>query len=162
MNKTLLAVLLMTQSLVSMASDQTDCAAGAGAYISGTVVTGPVFKAASSSIQGVQLSHTHVTLLSEQDGQTYDVAIDNVYAVDYVLNSTQIPKSLAAIHVNDRLATCGALYTSGGPGTHWVHSNCGVAGTTAAPNGFIKKAPLTGPVYANLERSNAYCYLWGE
>ena len=41
-------------------------------------------------------------------------------------------------------------------------ANCGVAGTTAAPNGFIKKAPLTGPVYANLERSTTYCYLWGE
>ncbi|PRC92054.1 hypothetical protein [Solimicrobium silvestre] len=162
MNKILIALFLMLQSFYALASDQSDCAAGAGAYISGIVVSGPVFQAASSTLQGVQLSHTHVQLLSDQDGQTYDVAIDNVYAVDYVLNATTIPKSLAAIHVNDRLSTCGALYTSGGLGTHWVHNNCNVPGTAAAPNGFIKKAPTRGPVYANLERSMTYCYLWGE
>ncbi|HEX7644142.1 MAG TPA: hypothetical protein VF472_18210 [Burkholderiaceae bacterium] len=162
MNKNLIAALLMSASLHAMASDQSDCAAGAGAYVSGTVVSGPVFAAATQTLQGVQLSHTHLKLLSDQDGQTYDVAIDNVYAVDYVLNSNTVPKSLAAIHVNDHLATCGALYTSGGPGTHWVHNNCGATPTASAPNGFIKKAPARGPVYANLERSTAYCYLWGQ
>ncbi|HEY8025592.1 MAG TPA: hypothetical protein VIF60_13560 [Burkholderiaceae bacterium] len=162
MNKILIGMLLITQSLCAMASDQSDCAAGAGAYLSGTVVSGPVFKAASSTLQGVQLSHTHVQLLADQDGQTYDVAIDNVYAVDYVLNANTVPKSLAAIHVNDHMSMCGALYTSGGPGIHWVHDNCNVAGTATAPNGFIKKAPARGPVYANLARSTAYCYLWGQ
>ncbi|MBV8633779.1 MAG: hypothetical protein JO002_04760 [Burkholderiaceae bacterium] len=151
---------MMCTSMYAMADDQSDCAAGAGAYVSGTVVGAPVFKAASSTLQGVQLSHTHIQLLSDQDGQTYDVAIDNVFAVDYVLNSNQIPKSLAALHVNDHVTTCGALYTSGGPGTHWVHTNCGKAPTSSAPNGFIKKSPAHGPVYANLERGTAYCYLW--
>jgi hypothetical protein len=82
MKKNLIGLLLATQSLCAMASDQSDCAAGAGAYQSGTVVSGPVFAAASSTLQGVQLSHTHVQLLADQDGQTYNVAMDNVYAVD--------------------------------------------------------------------------------
>jgi hypothetical protein len=162
MNKTLIALFLMSTSLYAMASDQTDCAAGGGAYVSGVVTTAAYFKAASSTLQGVGLSHTHVSMLSDQDGQTYDVAIDNVYAMDYVLNSPTMPKSLAVLKVGDHLSTCGALYTSGGPGTHWVHNNCNVPGTTAAPNGFIKKMSARGPVYANLERNMAYCYLWGE
>jgi hypothetical protein len=43
---------------------------------------------------------------------------------------------------------------------HWVHSNCGATPTAAAPNGWVKKISTSGTIGANLERSQAYCYLW--
>ena len=72
--------------------------------------------------------------------------MDNVYAYDYVKNANAMPASLAAIKVNDRLELCGELYTSGSPGIHWVHSNCGATPSTSAPTAdarMISSALLT-------------------
>ncbi len=141
------------------ASEKSNCSAAAGTFLTGTVVTGPTFQAASSTLKGVQLSHTHVKLRADQDGKTYDVAMDNVFAVDYVKNSSAIPKSLAAIKLNSRLELCGEPYTSG-VGIHWVHTNCNAVPQTTAPNGWVKVFTSGSNVGSNLERSQTYCYLW--
>ena len=157
MNKSLIALFLMSLSLAAGASELSNCTAAGGAMITGPVVTGPTF-ASGSSLKGVELSHTHVHVRADQDGKTYDVAMDNVYAVDYVKNAKSVPKSLAAIKVNDRLEMCGAKYTSG-VGIHWVHNNCGDKPTKSAPNGWVKEMSSSS-VGSNLERSQTYCYLW--
>ena len=141
------------------ASEQSNCSAAAGTFLTGTVVSGPTFQAASTTLKGVKLSHTHVKLHADQDGKTYDVAMDNVFAVDYVKNASAIPKSLATIKQNDRLELCGEPYTSG-VGIHWVHTNCNAAPKTTAPNGWVKLFISGSSVGANLERSQTYCYLW--
>jgi hypothetical protein len=160
--KTLITLFLITQSLYALASDQSSCAAAGGSYLTGTVVTSPKFARASETLQGVKLSHTHVTLKSDQNGKLYDVAMDNVYAVDYVKNSSSIPPSLAAIKINDHLELCGQLYTSGGLGIHWVHDNCNTTPSSSNPNGWVEELAANGTAGVNLERSQAYCYLWGE
>jgi hypothetical protein len=159
LNKAFIALFLLSQSLSAMASEQTTCQAADGAFLTGTVTSAPKF-ATGSYIQGVQTSHTHVNLKADQDGKTYDVAMDNVFAVDYVKNSTAVPKSLAAITVGSRLEVCGLKYTSGTTGIHWVHNNCNATPTTSAPNGWTKQISSTGVVGTNLERSQTYCYLW--
>lgn len=146
-------------AFIAQASEQSNCSAAAGKFLTGTVVSGPTFQTGSSTLKGVKLSHTHVRLLADQDGKTYDIAMDNVFAVDFVKNSSAIPKSLAAIKQNDRLELCGEPYTSG-VGIHWVHTNCNAAPKTTAPNGWVKLFTAGSSVGANLERSQTYCYLW--
>ncbi len=157
MNKSLIALFLLSLSLSASATEQSTCTAGGGAFLTGKVTTAPKF-ASGSSLKGVALSHTHVSLRADQDGKTYDVAMDNVYAVDYVKNSSSMPKSLAAIKVNDRLELCGAKYTSG-VGIHWVHDNCNATPSTSTPTGWVKEIGATS-LGSNLERSQTYCYLW--
>lgn len=160
MKNDLIATLLLGLALGASASEQSVCTGtNKGAFLTGTVTTAPKFAAATLTIQGVKLSHTRLSLRADQDGKTYDVAMDNVYAVDYVKNASSMPASLAAIKVNDRLELCGAKYTSG-VGIHWVHSNCGDVPTTSAPNGWVKKFSSSGSLGSNLERSQTYCYLW--
>lgn len=161
MKISILALALLSLSAVASASEQSACTAAGGSFLTGTVTSAPKFAAATQTIQGVQLSHTHVNLRGDKDGRTYDVAMDNVYAYDYVLNSSRIPKSLAAIKVGDHLELCGALYTSG-VGIHWVHSNCGATPSRSAPNGWVKEMSSSGSVGSNLEGSQSYCYLWGN
>ncbi|NHZ82320.1 hypothetical protein F2P44_24005 [Massilia sp. CCM 8695] len=150
---------MLSQSLCAFASEQSSCTANKGAYITGTVISAPKFAAASSTIDGVKLSHTRLNLRADQDGKTYDVAMDNVYAIDYVKNASTMPTSLAAIKVNDRLGLCGKKYTSG-TGIHWVHSNCGDVPSSSAPNGWVKVIAASGSVSASKMRSQNYCYLW--
>ncbi len=159
MKTSLIALILSSLSLTAMADDAANCQAAAGSYLTGVVTTAPKFARASETLKGVQLSHTHVTLKSDQDGQLYDVAMDNVYAVDYVKNSTSIPKSLAAIKIGNHLELCGELYTGGGLGIHWVHDNCNATPTRSAPNGWTSVLS-NGVAGVNLERSQTYCYLW--
>lgn len=160
MNKLIIA-LLLSQSLYAMADGQSDCDAAAGTYLTGTVVSGPSFARGVKSLQGVKLSHTHVTLQSDQDGQNYDVAMDNVYANDYVLNASSMPDSLRAIQVGDQLELCGQTYTRG-VGIHWVHSNCNVNPDANHPDGWVKEVASDGTLSDNMEGSQAYCYLWGN
>lgn len=159
MKHALIATLLLGLAAAAAASEQSICSTAKGAFLTGTVSTAPKFTAATQTIQGVQLSHTHLSLVADQDGKTYDVAIDNVFAVDYVKNAKTVPASLAAIKVNDRLELCGAKYTSG-VGIHWVHTNCGDTPTKSAPNGWVKRFTSSTAVGSNLERSQTYCYLW--
>lgn len=154
------ALVVLTQGACAFASEQSTCTTtNKGTFLSGTVTTGPRFQAASQTIDGVKLSHTIIYMRADQDGRSYQVAMDNVYAVDYVQNSTSIPASLAALKAGTKVEVCGKKY-SDGSGIHWVHSNCGATPTTSAPNGFIKQISSTGAIGANLERSEAYCYLW--
>ena len=158
MNKTLLALFLLSP-LCALASEQTTCSANKGTFLTGTVTTGPKFQAASQTIQGVQVSHTVLYIRADQDSRSYQVAMDNVYATDYVKNSTSIPASLAALKAGTRIEVCGEKY-SDGSGIHWVHSNCGATPTATAPNGWVKQIATSGSIGANLERSQNYCYLW--
>jgi hypothetical protein len=157
--KNLSIVLLLLSPLLASASELSTCTANKGQYLTGTVVSAPRFASGSTVIKGVRLTHTRLNLRADQDGKTYDVAMDNVYAVDYVKNATSMPPSLAAIKVNQRLGLCGLKYTSG-TGIHWVHNNCGDTPTASKPNGWTKTINSSGTVSANLERSQNYCYLW--
>ncbi len=159
MKNSLFALLMVSASLSTSATEQDLCTAARGVLLTGTVTSAPKFASASSTIQGVKLSHTHVRLVADQDGKNYDVAIDNVFAADYVKNANAIPPSLAAIKVNDRLELCGEKYTSG-VGIHWVHTNCGATPSTTAPDGWVKHISTSGGIGSNLERSQTYCYLW--
>ena len=159
LNKTLFALVLCALSLSATASDQTNCSAASGAFLTGNVTSSPRY-ASGSFIQGVQTSHTHLNLTADQDGLSYDVAIDNVFAADYVQGSSSMPATLAAISIGDRLELCGEKYTSG-IGIHWVHTNCGATPTTTKPDGWVKEIASDGSVGSNLENSQNYCYLWG-
>ena len=155
----LVSLLLLSQGACAYASEQSTCTANKGAFLTGTVTTGPRFQSASQTIDGIKLSHTIIYMRADQDGKSYQVAMDNVYAVDYVQNSTSIPASLAALKAGTKVEVCGEKY-SDGTGIHWVHSNCGATPTTTAPNGWVKQIATSGTIGANLERSQSYCYLW--
>jgi hypothetical protein len=60
------------------------------------------------------LSHTHLTLLSDQDGRSYHVAIDNVFATGYGAAGESVPAPLSTIRTGDRLELCGKLCTRAG------------------------------------------------
>jgi hypothetical protein len=157
--KTFTIALLLLSPLYAAASELSTCTANKGQYLTGTVVSAPRFATSSTVIKGIRLTHTRLNLRADQDGKTYDVAMGNVYALDYVKNATAMPASLANIKVNQRLGLCGVKYTSG-TGIHWVHNNCGDVPTASKPNGWTKVIASSGSVGLNLERSQAYCYLW--
>jgi hypothetical protein len=157
--KNALIVLFLLSPLSAFATEQTTCSTNKGTFLTGNVTTGPKFQAASQTISGVQVSHTIMYIKADQDGRSYQVAMDNVYASDYVKNSTSVPPSLAALTVGTRVELCGEKY-SDGSGIHWVHNNCNATPTTTAPNGWVKKISSTGTIGTNLERSQTYCYLW--
>jgi hypothetical protein len=158
MKKTLFSILLLSP-LCAFATEQSTCTANKGTYLTGTITTSAKFQAASQTIDGIKVSHTIMYIKADQDGRSYQVAMDNVYATDYVKNSSSMPPSLAALTAGKRVEACGQKY-SDGSGIHWVHSNCGATPTTSAPNGFLKTISTSGAISANLERSQTYCYLW--
>jgi hypothetical protein len=159
LKRLLISACLLALSFNAMADGPTDCGNAAGSYLSGTVVSGPTYARASSYRQGIGLSHTHIQIQADQDGQYYDVAMDNVYANDFDPNSNTIPPSLGAIQMNDHVEMCGEMY-SDGTGIHWVHSNCGVTPDATHPDGFAKELAADGTEGSNLESSQAYCYLF--
>jgi hypothetical protein len=141
------------------ADEAAQCQAQAGTYLTGRVVAGPSFTPGHPR-RGVELSHTHVRLQADQDGQTYDVAIDNVFADGYDAAGRSVPAPLSGIRAGDRLALCGKLYAQGGPGIDWVHTNCGDQPTADKPDGWVKIIAADGTPGANLEASQEYCRLW--
>lgn len=138
------------------ADDMVQCQANGGAFITGTVIGGPHFAHGSMSL-GVELSHTHVRLRSAQTGRDYDVAVDNVFASGYDDAGESVPAPLSSIHNGDRLELCGRLYTHGGVGIDFVHTNCGQAPTPARPNGWLKVLSADGVPGPNLEGSQEHC-----
>lgn len=140
------------------ADEQSACAAAAGSYLTGVVVSAPKF-AHGQFRHGVELSHTHVSLRADQDGRVYDVAMDNVFANGYQKNSKRVPAPLSGIHVGDHLELCGQLYTSG-VGIHWVHTNCGATPTAAAPDGWVKQLDAGGAPGVNEESNNKFCSIF--
>jgi hypothetical protein len=157
----LLALLLMSAPALASADtagDAAQCQRDAGTFLTGTVVRAPRFVAGKERRQGVYLSHTRLTLRGD-DRQSYDVAIDNVFANGYRRNQPSIPAPLNGIRVGDRLELCGQPFPGG---IHWVHTNCGSASTRDKPNGWVRKIAPNGAVGDNMEAGQTYCHLWPE
>ena len=159
MNKILLGLFCLASVSFVFATEASKCTAAGGSLVSGIVTKAPYFKS-GSPLKGVALSHTHVSLISDQDGQTYDVAMDNVYASGYDQAGNSVPYPLNTIKQNDHLELCGALYTGGDIGIHWVHTNCGQTPSATNPNGWVKEINPDSSVGNNFEDSTEYCYLW--
>jgi hypothetical protein len=158
MNRILLAAFLIAPALPAFAQTAATCTANDGQYLTGVVTKKPYEVKATETIDGVQLSHTHVTIKSSANGGSYDVAIDNVFNPTWVKNSTKVPSNLTPIVVGTQLSLCGLLYTSGGLGIHWVHDSCGDT-SSSNPNGWTEIV-TKGTPGANLEGSTTYCYLF--
>ena len=158
MKRLLFAALLTLATLPAFAQTQADCTANDGQYLTGVVTKKPYWVKATETIDGVQLSHTHVTIRSDENSKLYDVAIDNVFNPTWVKNSSKIPSNLKPIVLGTHLSLCGLLYTEGGLGIHWVHDSCGDT-SPSNPNGWtdIVANEKIGP---NLENSETYCYLF--
>ncbi|HEX4158766.1 MAG TPA: hypothetical protein VHY79_09835 [Rhizomicrobium sp.] len=143
------------------ADDAARCHANDGTFLTGRVTGGPTFSSGGSR-DGVELSHTHVTLLSDQDGQSYNVAVDNVFAAGYDAAGEGVPAPLSTVRVGNRLEVCGGRpYTDHGTsGIDWVHTNCGATPASGKPNGWFKVLAADGTPCPNLEASPEYCRLW--
>jgi hypothetical protein len=156
----LLAALLLvppTLALADPSADATQCQQGDGHFLTGTVMSRPSFKS-GKPLHGVYLSHTHLTLKGD-DGNTYDVAIDNVFADDYQRNQRAVPAPLSSIRVGDKLELCGKLYSTG-DGIDWVHTNCGDRPEPDKPDGWVREVDASGSAGDNLEGNQAFCRLW--
>ena len=154
----MLALCLFVSGTV-LADEPAQCRANGGSYLTGKVITGPAF-APGHPRDGVELSHTHLRLLSDRDGRSYDVAIDNVFATGYDAAGEGVPAPLSTIRIGDRLEICGRLFARGGRGIDWVHTNCGARPSNAQPDGWLKVVGPDGTPGLNLESSQEYCRLW--
>lgn len=156
--KNTVALCLLAIAPMVFADEAGDCSTAAGTLRTGVVTAGPTFVHGQFR-QGVELSHTHLTLLADQDGESYDVAIDNVFAAGFDQQHAGIPAPLDSIKVSDRIEVCGQLYTKG-VGIHWVHTNCGIAPAPAHPDGWLKPIGPDGGPGANYEGNTTYCKLF--
>ena len=145
-------------SAAALADPKDECQAAGGTYLTGVVVSTPQFRH-GHHLHGVELSHTHIRLQSDQDHQIYDVAMDDVFAAGYDQAQSSVPSPLAQIHRNDRLELCGKLY-SDGTGIDWIHTSCGRQPTSYHPDGWAKIVAPDGTRTENLEGSTQYCNLW--
>jgi hypothetical protein len=141
------------------ADEAAQCRANDGTYLSGHVTAAPIF-ARGHLRDGVELSHTHLRLLSDRDGQSYDVAVDNVYASGYDAAGESVPAPLSHIRVGDHVELCGKPYANDTRGIDWVHTNCGAMPSPGQPNGWLKILHADGAPGPNLESSQEYCRLW--
>jgi hypothetical protein len=160
-------VVFFSICLFASASAQADeaalCEADGGTYLTGVVTRGPVFARGRHPLHGIELSHTHVTLLADQDRQSYDIAVDNVFAPGYDAAGDNVPAPLSTIRTGDHLEVCGRAYSDpAGPGIDWVHTNCGAVPTNKKPNGWLKQLGANGTHGPNLESYQKYCYLWHQ
>jgi hypothetical protein len=146
----------------AIAGPSEDCAAADGTYLTGSVTSDPRF-ASGHRLKGVELSHTLLSLKADQDGRTYQVAIDNVFAAGYdaAAPQHQVPAPLDTISTGDRIEVCGATY-SNPLGIHWVHTDCGDTPTKSSPNGWLRTLGPNGQRSDNLEGSTEYCSLWAH
>ncbi len=151
-------VLLPALARADQAADAAQCRQAAGSFLAGTVTQGPIFKRSNERKQGVFLSHTHVTLQAD-DGSSYDVAIDNVFANLYQRNRAAVPAPLNSIRVGDRLEVCGEPFPGG---IHWVHTDCGATPTPDRPNGWVRTVDAGGRAGDNMEANQTWCKLWPD
>ena len=155
----LFALLAFFACSAAHADEAAQCRANDGTYLSGRVTGAPIF-ARGHLRDGVELSHTHLKLLSDQDGQSYDVAVDNVFAAGYDGAGESVPAPLSHIRAGDRLELCGKPYANDAPGIDWVHTDCDAVPTPHRPNGWLKIFDARGAPGANIESSQEYCHLW--
>lgn len=154
------------------------CQSAGGYYQYGTVNSPPNsdysavtnYKAATESLEGIPLSHTHIEITSAIDGNIYDVAIDNVFADGYNPLSYVVPST----YVENLTAGSTVYFCSGNPtqvpypvnepesnpfatqGFDWVHTNCAASGYPSSfKNGFLYDQNNN-----NLTNNQMYCYLW--
>ena len=152
-------ILCLFVSGTAHGDEAAQCRANGGTYLTGKVIKGPTF-ARGHPRDGVELSHTHLKLLSDRRRAVYDVAIDNVFAAGYNAAGESVPAPLSTIRTGDRLEICGKLFTHGGRGIDWVHTNCGGRPSKAQPDGWLKVVGREGTPGPNLESSQEYCQLW--
>jgi hypothetical protein len=152
-------ILFLIAANSARADEAAQCQANAGTFLTGKVTKDPTF-APGHLRKGVELSHTHLTLLSDQDGRSYHIAIDNVFATGYDAAGESVPAPLSTIRAGDRLELCGKLFTRGGLGMDWVHTNCGNRPRPAQPDGWLKVMAADGSPGPNFEDSREYCRLW--
>ena len=159
----LLAVALLLPTLASAqgTNDAVLCQQGNGTLLTGSVATEPVFKGAEHKTKGVYLSHTHFTLKGD-NGTSYDVAVDNVFAGGYTKNLPKIPAPLTTIHAGDKVELCGRPYTGGDTGIHWVHNNCGETPVGDQADGWVKKIAPDGSLGENMEANRAFCSIFSH
>ncbi len=150
------AAALLSLHIAALADERSECAAGNGSLLVGTVLARPTF-VAGKSLQGIALTHTHVRIRADADGKIYDLAVDDVFASGYQPQTATVPAPLNTITVGQRLEACGLPYVGG---MHWVHNNCGDVPTPHDPNGWLKVVDASGTAGPNLEDSQKYCYLW--
>jgi hypothetical protein len=153
-----LLLLLPSLAVADQATDAARCQQADGSFLVGTVTDGPAFRG-GKPLQGVHLSHTHLTLLGD-DGTSYDVAVDNVFANGYRRNQESVPAPLDSIRLGDKLELCGQLYSGGDVGIHWVHTNCGVTASPDKPDGWVRRLDASGDAGDNMEANQAFCSLW--
>jgi hypothetical protein len=153
-----LLLLLPSSALADQAADAAACQQAAGSFLAGKVTAGPSFRS-GAPLHGVHLSHTHLTLLGD-DGTSYDVAIDNVFANGYRRNQASVPAPLNTVRIGDRLELCGEPYSGGDVGIHWVHTNCGATPTQDKPDGWVRKVDQAGNAGDNMEANQAFCSLF--
>jgi hypothetical protein len=154
----LLALLLAGAAAPALADDRNACEAAGGSFLTGAIVKGPTF-AHGQFRSGVELSHTHLKLRADQDGRTYDVAIDNVFANGWQPGQRGVPPPLDALHAGQRLSLCGQLYDRG-VGIHFVHTNCGATPSESRPDGWLRVLDARGAAGPNLEASTQECSLF--
>ena len=152
-------ILCLFAAVTARADEASQCQANGGVYLTGTVTKGLNFVHGHPR-DGVELSHTHLRLRSDQDGRSYDVAIDNVFATGYDAAQESVPAPLSTIRTGDRLELCGKLYAHGGSGIDWVHTDCGEPPSAAQPDGWLKVLSADRTIGPNLEDSQEYCRLW--
>jgi hypothetical protein len=128
-------ILCLAASGTARADEAAQCRANAGTFLTGNVTQGPTF-APGHLHKGVELSHTHLTLRSDQDGRSYHVAIDNVFATGYDAAGESVPAPLSTIRTGDRLELCGKLFTGGG----WAS----IGSTPTAATGRGRPNPMAG------------------
>jgi len=158
MTQLFFAAIFCLAALPALAQTQAACTANDGQYLTGVVTRKPYYVKASETIDGVQLSHTHITITADENNESYDVAIDNVFNPTWVKNSSKIPSNLKPIVAGAHVSLCGLLYTEGSRGIHWVHDSCGDT-SPSNPNGWTEIVS-NGMPGANLENSETYCYLF--
>lgn len=146
---------LAAQGASAHTSDARQCSASGGMLLEGRVIGEPRFSHGRYR-KGIELSHAHLKIRSE-DGRTYKVAIDNVFASGYRPGMKTVPAPLNAIAAGARVQACGMPFRGG---IHWVHDNCGDTPGRSDPDGWLKVIQADGRAGPNLEASRTYCYLW--
>lgn len=160
LNRPTMTIVMCLTSALAWADGVAECRAHGGTYLTGEVVVGPKF-AHGQFRKGIELSHTHLKLRADQDGQLYDVAIDNVFASGYRRNTPVVPPPLDGLRPRDHLELCGQRYTRG-TGIHFVHTNCGQTDTPAHPDGWLRVLDARGVPGPNLEDGQQNCQLFGR
>lgn len=115
-------------SSLAHADDASDCSAGHGTLLVGTVLT-PLTDVPGKALRGILLRNTHILIRGGTDNKTYDLAVDDVFADGYQPQCNMVPAPLNSIPVGQRLEAYGLPYAGG---MHWVHNNCGDNPTSRA------------------------------